>query len=33
MEPANSVIATRLVDVFRNVLEENYEEEGEQVQA
>ena len=33
MDPANSVIATRLVDVFRNVLEENYEEEGERVQA
>lgn len=33
MESANSVIATRLVDVFRNVLEENYEEEGKRVQA
>ena len=33
MDPANSVIATRLVDVFRNVLEENYEEEGKRVQA
>ena len=33
MDPANSVIATRLVDVFRNILEENYEEEGKRVQA
>lgn len=33
MGPANSVIATRLVDVFRNVLDENYEEEGKRVQA
>ncbi|MFP8953625.1 hypothetical protein ACLI4Z_11710 [Natrialbaceae archaeon A-arb3/5] len=33
MESANSVIATRLVTVFRNVLEENYEEEGKRVQA
>ncbi|AGB36925.1 hypothetical protein [Natronococcus occultus] len=33
MESANSVIATRLIDVFRNVLEGNYEEEGKQVQA
>lgn len=33
MEPANSVIATRLVDLFRNVLAENYEEEGKRVQA
>ncbi len=33
MGAANSVIATRLVDVFRNVLEENYDEEGKRVQA
>ncbi len=33
MEPANAVIATRLVDVFRTVLEENYEEEGTRVRA
>lgn len=33
MDPANSVIATRLVEVYRNVLEENYEEEGKRVEA
>lgn len=33
MEPANGVIATRFVDVFRNILEENYDEEGTRVQA
>ncbi|QSX01003.1 hypothetical protein [Haloterrigena alkaliphila] len=33
LSPANSVIATRLVEVFRNVLEENYEEEGKRVRA
>lgn len=33
MEPANSVIATRLFDIFKNILEENYEEEGKRVQA
>ncbi|ELZ12527.1 hypothetical protein C479_04002 [Halovivax asiaticus JCM 14624] len=33
MGPANGVIATRLVEVFRNVLDENYQEEGNRVQA
>lgn len=33
MTPANSVIATRFVEVFRNVLEENYKEEGKRVHA
>lgn len=33
MDRADGVIATRLVDVFRNVLEENYESEGERVRA
>lgn len=33
MEEANSVIATRLIDVFETVLKENYEEEGKRVEA
>ncbi|AXR79905.1 hypothetical protein [Natrarchaeobaculum sulfurireducens] len=33
MEPANAIIATRLVDVFNSILEENYKEEGKRVQA
>lgn len=33
MNPANSVIATRYVDVFQSVLKANYEEEGSRVQA
>lgn len=33
MQPVNGIIATRLVELFRNVLEENYEEEGQRVQA
>ena len=33
MESTKGVIATRLVEVFRNILEENYEEEGKRVQA
>lgn len=33
MESANSVIATRFVDLFKNVLKTNYEEEGVSVQA
>ncbi|WP_226040947.1 hypothetical protein [Natrinema sp. DC36] len=31
MEPSNGAIATRLVDSFKNVLEENYVEEGKRV--
>ena len=33
MKPVNSIIATRLVDLYRNILEENYEQEGQRVQA
>lgn len=33
MEPANSIIATRFVDLFQTILQENYEQEGKQVQA